>query len=68
MSAFESRVKKLESRRFPTAERASRAMSDEQLETFLQSALAGLSDADFEQACREHPELRPIYEEYRNAH
>jgi ribosomal protein L29 len=44
-----------------------RAMSDEELEAFLQSALARLSDADFEQACREHPELRSIYEGYRNA-
>jgi len=67
MSAFESRAKKLESRRFSTAERASRAMSDEQLEAFLQSALAGLSDAGFEQACREPRKLRPIYEECRNA-
>ena len=68
MGTLEARVKKLESRRFPTAEQALRAMSDMELEALLKSAIVQLSDADFEQACREHPELRPIYEEYRNAH
>ncbi|MBS1222499.1 MAG: hypothetical protein H6R23_2119, partial [Proteobacteria bacterium] len=61
------RVKKLESRRLLTAEWELRAMSDEELEAFLKSALAQLSDNDFEQACRENPELRSIYEEQRNA-
>lgn len=66
MSTLKAGVKKLESCRFLTAEQM-RAMSDEELEAFLQSALARLSDTDFEQACREHPELRSIYEGYRNA-
>lgn len=67
MSTLEARVKKLESRRLLTAEQELRAMSDEELEAFLKSALAELSDNDFEQACRENPELRSIYEEQRNA-
>lgn len=67
MSTLERRVKKLESRRLLTAEQELRAMSDEELEAFLESALAELSDNDFEQACRENPELRSIYEEQRNA-
>ncbi len=43
-----------------------RAMSDEELEARLQSALAGLSDEDCEEICREHPGLRPTYEERQN--
>ena len=67
MNTLEARVKKLESRQFLTTEQKLRAMSDEELEVFLQSALAHLSDEDFEEICREHPDLRPIYEERRNA-
>ncbi|HRX61395.1 MAG TPA: hypothetical protein P5260_09310 [Candidatus Competibacter sp.] len=42
-------------------------MSDEELEARLQSAFAGLLDKDFEEICREHPGLWPIYEEQQNA-
>ena len=63
MGTLESRVKKLESRRFLTAAQALRAMSDEELEGFLLSALKKVTPEELEEDLATYPEHRALYGE-----
>ncbi len=63
MGTLKARVQKLESRRFLTAEQELEAMSDEELEAFLLSALKKMTPEELKEYFATYSKHRALYEE-----